>query len=402
MDNGVIVVGGGIGGMAAALALARTGLPVRLLERAAQFSEVGAGLQVGPNAVRVLDRLGLLEQIEALASFPRQAVIADAVSGDVLTRMDLQEPMAEQFGYPYLVLHRNDVLTILLDACRAEPGITLETGSTVAKVTDESSQIRLSLVDGREMVSALVVGADGLNSTIRSLIRVDEPVFSGYIAYRGTAPVTEIPQAQRSDDIRLWMGPGIHLMQYPVRGGQLYNQVAVFKSARFAAGREDWGTPDELDERFTIANETVRAAIPMLRTMRSYPNYDKEPLDTFVSGRAVLIGDAAHPMLQYLGQGACQALEDGFVLAALLGGSLADIPAALMEYDALRVARTTKCQRVARPWGESWHSEDVIQVAYRDRYFRSRASDNYSDVAWLYEDSLATVGRALKTKGNAA
>jgi 2-polyprenyl-6-methoxyphenol hydroxylase-like FAD-dependent oxidoreductase len=391
MNEGVVVVGGGIGGMAAALALARTGLPVRLIERAAQFSEVGAGLQVGPNAVRVLDRLGVLERIQALASFPEQAVIADAITGEMLTRMDLQGPMVERFEFPYLVLHRNDVLTVLLDACRAEPGITLENGRTLAEVVDEGSRVRIALTDGTELTAALVVGADGLNSTVRSLIRIDKPVFSGYIAFRGSAPVTEIPEATRSDDVRLWIGPGIHLMQYPVRGGQLYNQVAVFKSARYAAGRKDWGTPDELDERFAVANDTVRSAIPQLRTMRSYPNYDKEPLDTFVSGRAVLIGDAAHPMLQYLGQGACQALEDGLVLATLLGGSLADPTAALAEYDALRVPRTTRCQRVARPWGESWHSEDSIQVAYRDRYFRSRASDDYDEVAWLYEDSLVPV-----------
>jgi 3-hydroxybenzoate 6-monooxygenase len=391
MDDGVVIVGGGIGGMAAALAIARTGLPVRLLEKAAQFSEVGAGLQVGPNAVRVLHQLGLLDQIEALASFPEQAVIGDAVTGEVLTRMDLQGPMVSRFGYPYLVLHRNDVLTVLLDACRAEPGVTLETGRTIERVVDEGPRMRVVLADGNELTAALVVGADGLNSTVRSLIQLDEPVFSGYIAYRGTAPVDEIPNAERSDDVRLWIGPGIHLMQYPVRGGELYNQVAVFKSARYAAGRDDWGTPAELQERFAVANASVRAAIPKLATMRSYPNYDKEPLESFVAGRAVLIGDAAHPMLQYLGQGACQALEDGFVLANLLGGSVADPSAALAEYDALRVPRTTRCQRVARPWGESWHSEDQIQVAYRNLYFRSRASDDYSDVAWLYDDSSVRV-----------
>jgi 2-polyprenyl-6-methoxyphenol hydroxylase-like FAD-dependent oxidoreductase len=297
----------------------------------------------------------------------------------------------ERFGYPYLVLHRNDVLSVLLAACRAEPGIALHNGRNLAHVDDEGSQVRVALADGAELTAGLVVGADGLHSTVRSLICADEPVFSGYVAFRGTAPVTEIPEEARSHDVRLWIGPGIHLMQYPVRGGLLYNQVAVFKSARYVAGREDWGTPDELDERFAIANDTVRSAIPKLRTMRSYPNYDKEPLDTYVSGRAVLIGDAAHPMLQYLGQGACQALEDGLVLATLLDGSVSDPAAALAEYDAIRVPRTTRCQRVARPWGESWHSEDSIQVAYRDRYFRSRANDDYDELAWLYEDSLVPV-----------
>lgn len=388
-EDVIIVVGGGIGGMGTALALAKTGLPVRLLERAQEFSEVGAGLQVGPNAVRALDRLGVVDAIFELAVFPEFGRISDAVSGEELTRISLREPMIRRFGYPYLVLHRNDVLTTLLDACRAHPLIVLENDKTVTEVVDEGSRVRLACQDGSEYIAQLVVGADGLNSRMRKLIRDDPPIFSGHVAFRGTIPVDELPREERTDDVLLWIGPDIHLMQYPVRRGELYNQVAVFKSHRFAEARDDWGTADELIERFGVAGEKARAVLPIVAEARAYPNYDKEPLETFVANRTVLIGDAAHPMLQYMGQGACQALEDGLVLARELGGNLDDIAGALAAFDAERVPHTTQCQRVARPWGESWHTADPALVAYRNRYLRARRPDDFSDVEWLYADSVA-------------
>lgn len=388
MDDEVIIVGGGIGGLGTALALAKSGLSVRLLERASEFSEVGAGLQVGPNAVRALDRLGVLDVIYDLAVFPKHARIADALTGEELTRVDLQEPMIDQFSYPYLVLHRNDVLTTLLNACRSHPAIVLENDRTVEHVEQIGERVHVQCSGGSKYIAKLVVGADGLNSTVRRLVHEDEPVFSGYIAYRGTIPIDQLPVEDRTDDVLLWIGPDIHLMQYPVRRGELYNQVAVFRSIRHAEGREDWGDPDELRERFASACESVGKAVATLQDARAYPNYDKDPISTFVAGRVVLIGDAAHPMLQYLGQGACQALEDGLALAASLDGSVEDPATQLATYDENRVPRTTACQRVARPWGESWHTEDPIAVAYRNRYFRARRPDDYTDMAWLYEDSL--------------
>ena len=391
-DDEVVIVGGGIGGLGAALALANTGLQVRLLERAPEFSEVGAGLQVGPNAVRALDTLGVLESISELAVFPEFARISDAVTGEELTRLSLQHPMKTRFGYPYLVLHRNDVLTTLLEACISHPLIGLDNNRTVKTIVDAGERVSVTCDNGAEYGAKLVIGADGLNSEVRKLIRIDEPVFSGHIAFRGTIPVEELPGEDRTDDVLLWIGPDIHLMQYPIRRGELYNQVAVFKSRRFVEGRDDWGNVDELHERFAVAGHKVQAALPSVSRARAYPNYDKEPLSTFVSGRVVLIGDAAHPMLQYLGQGACQALEDGLTLANALGGTVAHPYEALARYDAIRVPHTTRCQRTARPWGESWHTDDPIAIAYRNRYFKSRDSSDYSEVEWLYNDRSSREG----------
>ena len=386
-DHHVVVVGGGIGGLGTALALARSGIPVHVLERAREFSEVGAGLQVGPNAVRSLDRLGVLDAIYATAVFPRRGVVSSAVTGQVLTTLDLGDAIRERFGYPYIVVHRNDVLTPLLDACRAHPDVTLENNRTVAELTDEGDHVRIRCEDGHELTTKLVVGADGLNSKVRRLVAVDEPVFSGYVAFRGATPIERTAVSEDESDIRLWIGPDVHLMQYPVRSGTMYNQVAVYRTSVARAASRDFGDRDELLERFDGMFETVRTAVAANADLTAYPNFDKDPLNTFVTGRAVLIGDAAHPMLQYLGQGASQALEDGLVLAAVLGGQADDL-SGLATYDAVRVPRTTRCQRSARPWGESWHTTDPIVAAYRDRYLQLRAPDDYSELAWMYDDAL--------------
>jgi 3-hydroxybenzoate 6-monooxygenase len=395
--NDVIVVGGGIGGLATALALAQSGLSVTLLERAPQFSEVGAGLQFGPNAVRALDRLGLAEKVYPLAVFPEQGIIKSAITGETLTRGDFNQGMVAEFGYPYLVLHRNDLLTVLLDACRAHPLVRLLNDCFVEHVVDEGDVVRVVLSGGASHSARLVVGADGLKSSVRKLIVDDEPVFSGYVAFRGTLAIDDVPPSEDRDNVQLWIGPDVHLMQYPVRRGELYNQVAVFKSLRFKEGRTDWGTPDELIERFRSMHPLIQEAIPTLAEARAYPNFDKDPIESFSRGRAVLIGDAAHPMLQYLGQGACMAIEDGIVLAALLSGSVDEPTAALAEYDRKRVPRTTRCQRVARPWGEAWHLTDPVAIAFRDRYFKQRDILDYSDVRWLYRDELITPRRKVLT-----
>lgn len=389
-DHDIIVVGGGIGGLGTALALAQSGLAVHLLERAPAFSEVGAGLQVGPNAVRALDRLGVLDEIYATAVFPRRGIVSSAQTGQELTTLDLGKAFTERFGYPYIVLHRNDVLTPLLEACRSHRNISLENNRSVVEVSDEGSRMRVRCEDGDELTARLVVGADGLNSKVRRLISVDEPVFSGYVAFRGATPIDLSAADDDQSDVHLWIGPDVHLMQYPVRSGTMYNQVAVFRSLWKSEGRDDWGTSDELIERFQAMCDPVRTTVAAHADATAYPNFDKDPLSTFVAGRAVLIGDAAHPMLQYLGQGACQALEDGLTLAATLEGQVDDV-SGLARYDALRVPRTTRCQTSARPWGESWHTADLTFRAYRDRYLQMRSADDYSELAWLYDDALESL-----------
>ncbi|MFI5958990.1 FAD-dependent oxidoreductase [Cryptosporangium sp. NPDC051539] len=381
-----LVVGGGIGGLATAVALARQGRDVHLIERAPEFAEIGAGLQVGPNALRMLDRLGLLGEVMKRAVRPRRAVMLDAMSGEHLTTLDLGERFRERYGYPYVVLHRGDLLEVLLDACRAEPRVALENTKTVVDVRADAEEAFVRCSDGSEYRTGLLVGADGLHSRVRTLIDTSPPHHSGYFAYRGTLPMNEVADEVSADEVRLWVGPGLHLMQYPVRSLEVYNQVAVFRSDRFQQGLVPHGTPDELESRFADACDAVQRHVARISTERNWPIVDRDPLPTWTAGRAVLIGDAAHPMLQYLGQGACQALEDAVALAHAVGPGPGDVPVALAAYERQRIGKASRCQRSARPWGEVWHTDDQAMLGLRRRVFGGRNADDYSELDWLYLD----------------
>jgi 2-polyprenyl-6-methoxyphenol hydroxylase-like FAD-dependent oxidoreductase len=388
-----LVVGGGIGGLATTLALARSGQTVHCLERGEDFAEIGAGLQFGPNASRALDQLGVLDDILPAAVRPGSAVLMDAVSGDVLTVLDLGPAFEKRYGYPYLVLHRHDLLEVLLQHCQEHELVTLETrrGVVDAEIGVESS--RVTCEDASTYEAKYLIAADGLNSVLRPHVVDDEATCSGYAAYRGTMPMAEVSHAVAPDDIVLWIGPNIHLMQYPVRRSELYNQVAVFKSPRFAAGHEQhgqWGGPEELDGAFAHACEDVRKAVTHIGRSRHWAMYDRKPVSSWSTGSLLLMGDAAHPMLQYLGQGACQALEDAVELgsrfAADKDAPRVDFSRIRDEFERVRIPRASRCQSAARPWGELWHTQDPLLIATRNRLFAQRAHDDYSELDWLYAD----------------
>jgi len=391
----VLVVGGGIGGLATAYALAQTGLQVRVMERAAEFAEIGAGLQLAPNATRLLRRFGLLGDVLTTSVRPRRLVARNAVSGEELTWLDLAAT-AERYGAPYIVLHRSDLLNVLLARCRAESRIELETSKRVVRTTDHGDVVEVACADGTIYQATAVVGADGLNSVVRPLVVQDQPICSGYVAYRGAVPLDTIRGRPPLEDVIVWFGPGMHLVQYPVRSATLYNQVAVFRSDAFAAGAQDWGTPEELDARFSVCAGPVREALPALRRDRRWPMYDRIPSGTWSKGRVVLIGDAAHPMLQYLAQGACQAMEDAAALAGALEKTATtphlaagDLEVAFGEYQAARVEQAGRVQRAARTWGDIWHV-DGLAMALRDEAFRLRPLNDYRHVDWLYAGDQLT------------
>ena len=384
----ILIVGGGIGGLTAALALARDGYQVRVLEKAAQFAELGAGLQLAPNATRILSRLGVLDRVLDAGVRPRRLLLRSAVTADELTALDLGEPFAARYQAPYVVMHRSDLLAILYGACQAA-GVELCPDSDVRAVSDGADAATAECADGTRHDGAAVIAADGLHSVVRRLFTADQPVCSGFAAYRGTARIDQVTARSRLDEVVAWIGPDLHFVQYPLRAGQIYNQVAVFRSPKYAAcpGLADgqWGGPDELDEAFQACCPQVREATGFLWRDRWWPMYDREPLAVWTRGRIALLGDAAHPMLQYLAQGACQAIEDADALARALAACRGRelIGQALAHYAATRATHAARVQRTARIWGDIWHVSGVGALL-RDELFRRRPADDYSYTDWLY------------------
>ncbi|ALS25428.1 FAD-dependent monooxygenase [Paenibacillus naphthalenovorans] len=379
-----LIVGGGIGGLATALGVTQTGRSVHVLEQAPEFGEIGAGIQLAPNATAVLDKLGVLDAISEYAVFPKRLVLMDAFTGKELSALSLGEAFLERYGYPYIVLHRSDLHKALLDACRANDQITLVNNQVVQSAENVGEKVRVTCSDGTTYLSGAVIGADGLWSNTRKLFSPDKPVCSQYVAYRGAIPMSEITPSADLDDVIMWIGPNLHLVQYPVRRKELYNQVVVFKSFRYKEDSDDWGTPEELDEHFGTCCEPVRHAVTFIQRQRRWPMYDREPIGNWTAGRITLLGDAAHPMLQYLAQGGCQALEDVACLTESLRKYGNDTEKAFLAYQEERIPRTAEVQRSARLWGEFLHTGDAMAILLRNRILAGRSADDFSVSDWLY------------------
>ncbi|MGW0179952.1 FAD-dependent monooxygenase [Nocardia sp. NPDC003345] len=385
-NDTVVVVGGGIGGLAAALGLVRTGKKAVVLEQATEFGEIGAGLQLGPNATRILASWGLLEQVKAVGVLPGGIAMRDAVSGEEIGRLPLTGEFLTRFGAPYAVIHRTDLHAILLEACR-EAGVELHTKVRVERVENTGTGTVTVADDGRTFPAAATIAADGLNSALRATIVGDELVPSGYVAYRGTVPITEVPARDRElDDVVVWVGPGCHLVQYRLRAGEVLNQVAVFESPAFRRGEQEFGGVDELDAAFADCHPHVRDAIAYVGKQRRWPLYDREPAEDWGSGRLMLTGDAAHPMLQYLAQGCCQALEDAKTLELFLtetsGGT--DWPAVLEQFSRTRRPRTAEVQTKARLFGEICHARGAHRFVRNALLATLEPADLCDHADWIY------------------
>lgn len=390
LSSDVLVVGGGMAGLAAALGLQNNGAAVRLVEQASEFGEVGAGLQMAPNATRILERWGLLEELLDVGVRPRNLVFRDALSGEELARQDLQGDFVQRYGAPYIVVHRSDLHRILLEACR-RAGVELLNDVRIDSVETHDAGARAHARDGRVFEAGVVIGADGLKSALRPSVVADEPVPSGYVAYRGTVQLDDGHAGGDREDVVVYFGPHCHLVQYPLRRGELLNTVAVFKSPSFEQGNEQYGGVDELEAAYKDCVPQVRRALENVGTGMRWPMYDREPVENWISGRLVLMGDAAHPMLQYLAQGACQALEDAEALQDLSAGTVfgASVPDAaawdgvLREFNDVRAPRTARVQRTARLWGESWHVTGIARLL-RNMLFQDPRPSHYMYTDWLY------------------
>jgi salicylate hydroxylase len=380
----LVVVGGGIGGLATAIGASRAGWRVHVLERAREFGEIGAGLQLAPNALRMMDRLGILPEVRRHAMFPEKLVMMDAVSGEPIYEVDLGSEFVARYGYNYIVMHRADLLQVELDACRKSELITAETGKEAVRIDDLGDGARVTCADGSSYECDALVGADGIRSVTRKVVHDDgEPLCAQSVAYRGTIPIAEAPPSVDLRHMTIWVGPELHLVTYLVHYGELLNLVAVFKSNRYREGSDDWGTQDELAAAFAPMCPDVRAGVALVKRNRRWAMYDRLPIPNWTRNRITLLGDAAHPMLQYAAQGACQALEDAVCLGESLGAHQGDARPAFLDYQARRLERTARVQRTARFLNEFFHVGGIARQLRR-ALMRSRPPNDPEWFDWLY------------------
>lgn len=384
-DQPILIAGGGIGGFAAALALARKGQPVKLLEQATDFSEVGAGIQLGPNIMRMFDALGVTEAINAAAVFPDLLTMRDAFTGDHIVEIPLGPDFEKYFGRPYGVIFRPDLHNTLIEAATASPLVDTETGVKVTDFAADGDGVVVRTEDGREHAGAGLIGADGLWSRIRAqLIGDGEPRVAGHIAYRAVLPIDQVPAHMNAERVTLWAGPKTHLVTYPLRRGEIFNIVAVFHSDRYEQGWDVYGDPGELEERFAGQHPDVRAMIDRIESWRMWVLCDRDPIAAWTKGRATLLGDAAHPTLQYMAQGANMAVEDAVCLAHLMETYQGDVTAAFASYPSKRYLRTARVQLTSRFYGDVFHAEGVARELRNTLLPRRTPEQAYQGMAWLY------------------
>jgi 3-hydroxybenzoate 6-monooxygenase len=385
-EDAIAIVGGGIGGLACAMALARCGFAVRVLEQASEFHEIGAGIQLGPNLIRALDHLGLRDRVLADAWFPGNLVVRDALDGSRITDIPVGDGFLKRFGQPYALTHRADFLAVLVDACRAHPNVQLLTDHRIAGVVDRDGRMVIGLDNGDTIAAPAVIGADGLWSRVRDHVIGDgTPRPVGHIAYRGVLRDVDVPTQLWSPDMTVWLGPRTHLVHYPLRRGALYNLVAVFHSDRYKEGYDEAGDVNELWRHFGGEHRDVRALLERIDVWKFWVLCDREPRRGWTKGRVTLLGDAAHPMLQYLAQGAAMAVEDAVCLAEELVRAEGDPLVAFPRYENSRVLRTGRVQLMARVYGDVFHAADVAREL-RNQWLRGRTPEQgWEGMAWLYD-----------------
>ena len=380
----VLVAGGGIGGLAAALALVRRGYRVRVFEQAPEIGEIGAGMQLGPNAFHALDALGVGELACARAVFTDFMVMHDAVDDSQVGRILTDEAFRQRFGNPYAVIHRVDVHTALLEGAVATGRVDFQTSTRIERVEQGDDGVTVVDQHGRRSRGVALIGADGVKSAVRAQYVNDPARVTGHVVYRAVVDKAEFPEELRWNAASLWAGPKCHLVHYPLRGGEQYNVVVTFHSRQ----QEQWGVTDgskaEVQSYFQGIVPKARQLIDLPKSWKRWATADREPIGTWSFGRATLLGDAAHPTTQYMAQGACMALEDAVTLGEALRVYADDWTKVFDLYQRSRVARTARIVLSGREMGRLYHAEGVERLV-RNELWKGRSQARFHDaLEWLY------------------
>jgi salicylate hydroxylase len=390
----ILVAGGGIGGIAAALALVRRGFDVKVIEQSAQLGEIGAGIQLGPNAFAAFDALGIGPIARSRAVYIDEMVMHDALDETLVGRIPTGEAFRRRFGNPYAVIHRADVHRSLLEGAQATGHIELATSTQVQRVESDDDGVTVIDARGGRHRGLALVGADGVKSAVRRQYVGDEARVSGHVVYRAVVERDEFPEDLRWNAASIWVGPDCHLVHYPLRGGEQYNVVVTFHSRQ----PEQWsvreGSRDEVQGYFEGICAKARQLIDLPKDWKRWATADREPIGQWTFGRVALLGDAAHPMLQYLAQGACMAMEDAVTLGEALRVHDNDFARAHALYQRSRVARTARVVLSAREMGRIFHAKDVERLVRNDLWKGRTPERFYDALEWLYgwcvESCLAT------------
>jgi salicylate hydroxylase len=381
----VLIAGGGIGGLATALALAHKGIASEVLERESAFSEAGAGIQLGPNAVRGLDLSGAGAHLQRLAFVPHHLAVHEGASGTVLARIPLGTDMRDRFGAPYWTAHRADVLDALLASARASSLITLKNGFDVASFLEQSRTVRILGTNGESRDGIALVAADGRWSRMRRALMGDLDLpFSGYVAYRAVIPAADVPSMFNDKAVHIWLAPKAHAVHYPVRAGREHALVVVFEDAAPSQGWNNETDPNHVRQRTAELSPQLTSLLNAVRNWRKWALASPKPFRFWSKGHVTLLGDAAHPVLPFLAQGAGFALEDAITLASCIAASQTDIPGALQTYESQRLARATRLQTASRRNGKSYHVTGFA-AAVRNRILRHSSPQRLIGAYdWLY------------------
>jgi len=380
----IIVIGAGIGGLAAALTLTRSGFEVQVFEQASELREVGAGVQISPNASRILNRLGLEEPLRRFGVRPRAIVIRRWDDGRVLARQPLADACERNFGAPYYNFHRAELLDVL---SAAVPDGVLHLDHRCVGLTQHADRVEVRFHNGATADADVVVGADGIHSTVReAIVGPESPRFSGHVAYRGLVPAVRLADMGLEVAASVWWGPDHHFVHYYVGADARYHNWVAITPGEWRV--ESWTAKGEVADalrEFEGWHPQIREIISSVDATNRWALYDRDPLPRWTVGRVTLMGDAAHPMLPYMAQGAVQSIEDAAVLAKCLElADTKDVSAALQRYEQTRKPRASRCQEGSRRNAVMYHLADGDDQRKRDADLASAADAPLPQNAWLY------------------